>query len=215
MRKVQVHPVYAHFCHFFILMRKLLGKLLEASYEVRCLFRVKASIPRIQMPLHPYLNQSCAYTIISRSRVKVEIDIPLLKLLYFLGINKRQSVPWRYDFDTKIFSVSSIFILCKRQRPTIFWREFQREKFDSNLSFGTKEGNRSTELFSRELSLARKFALRGNRLRLSRGGGKGNEKKNDEITLTFKNRLLFNSRSNREKGALGEKMFNIFAGILW
>ena len=136
-------------------MRKLLGKLLEASYEVRCLFRVKASIPRIQMPLHPYLNQSCAYTIISRSRVKVEIDIPLLKLLYFLGINKRQSVPWRYDFDTKIFSVSSIFILCKRQRPTIFWREFQREKFDSNLSFGTKEGNRSTELFSRELSLAR------------------------------------------------------------
>lgn len=158
-------------------MRKLLGKLLEASYEVRCLFRVKASIPRIQMPLHPYLNQSCAYTIISRSRVKVEIDIPLLKLLYFLGINKRQSVPWRYDFDTKIFSVSSIFILCKRQRPTIFWREFQREKFDSNLSFGTKEGNRSTELFSRELSLARKFALRGNRLRLSRGGGKGDEKK--------------------------------------
>lgn len=158
-------------------MRKLLGKLLEASYEVRCLFRVKASIPRIQMPLHPYLNQSCAYTIISRSRVKVEIDIPLLKLLYFLGINKRQSVPWRYDFDTKIFSVSSIFILCKHQRPTIFWREFQREKFDSNLSFGTKEGNRSTELFSRELSLARKFALRGNRLRLSRGGGKRDEKK--------------------------------------
>lgn len=197
-------------------MRKLLGKLLEASYEVRCLFRVKASIPRIQMPLHPYLNQSCAYTIISRSRVKVEIDIPLLKLLYFLGINKRQSVPWRYDFDTKIFSVSSIFILCKRQRPTIFWREFQREKFDSNLSFGTKEGNRSTELFSRELSLARKFALRGNRLRLSRGGGKGDErKKRWNHTHVQESTSFFNSRSNREKGALGEKMFNIFAGILW
>lgn len=196
-------------------MRKLLGKLLEASYEVRCLFRVKASIPRIQMPLHPYLNQSCAYTIISRSRVKIEIDIPLLKLLYFLGINKRQSVPWRYDFDTKIFSVSSIFILCKRQRPTIFSREFQREKFDSNLSFGTKEGNRSTELFSRELSLARKFALRGNRLRLSRGGGKRDEKKKRwNHTHVQESTSFFNSRSNREKGALGEKMFNIFAGIL-
>lgn len=198
-------------------MRKLLGKLLEASYEVRCLFKVKASIPRIQMPLHPYLNQSCAYTIISRSRVKVEIDIPLLKLLYFLGINKRQSVPLnRYDFDTKIFSVSSIFILCKRQRPTIFWREFQREKFDSNLSFGTKEGNRSTELFSRELSLARKFALRGNRLRLSREGGKGDErKKRWNHTHVQESTSFFNSRSNREKGALGEKMFNFFAGILW
>lgn len=76
-------------------MRKLSGKLLGASYEVRCLFRVKASIPRIQMSFHPYLNRSCAYHCLESRR---KIDVPPLKLLYFLGINKRQSeVEFRHE----------------------------------------------------------------------------------------------------------------------
>lgn len=148
-----------------------------------------------------YRESKCPFTLISTDRVliivsKVEGNRCSSSKTSLFPRDKWKTIGGR--ISTRKFSS------CHRSSSpvnvaTIFLWEFQGEKFDSNLSFGTKEGNRSTELFSRELSLARKFALRGNRSRLSsRGGGKGDEKKEKKETMKSRSRSRIDFFSIRD-----------------